>query len=207
MIDLQLYISFVVVASAIIIVPGPNVLVIVATSLAHGRMRGLQTVAGALLAMAVQLVIAAKGTAMLAEVLAEAFSIVRWLGVAYLVWLGMSHIRAAMRASKTTSQQEVTASGSFRRGLIVGLTNPKTIVFFGAFLPQFTVDSLPMGSQTAVLSASFLVLALLFDSLYAIAAGAISEFARQPAIRRWLDGTAGALLLTSGFALALVRRN
>jgi len=206
MIDLQLYLSFVLVSSAVIVIPGPNVLVIVATSLAHGRLRGLQTIAGTLAAMAIQLVIAAQGTAILAAALAEAFAILRWAGVAYLVWLGIDHLRAALRTDSGAAPPVATAAGSFRRGFFVGITNPKTILFFGAFLPQFTVDALPIGPQIAVLSLSFLLLALLFDGAYALAAGHVSEFARRPAVRRLLDGSAGTLLLGSGIGLALARR-
>jgi threonine/homoserine/homoserine lactone efflux protein len=206
MIDLQLYISFVVVAAVVIVVPGPNVLLIVATSLTHGRLRGLQTIAGTLAAMAIQLYIAARGTALLATTLAAAFDVLRWLGAAYLLWLGCGHLRAALRSGSGVERSEVSAAGSFRRGFFVGITNPKTILFFGALLPQFTVDSLPIGPQTALLSVSFLLLAALFDGIYALAAGRVREFARCPTVRRWLDGTAGALLFGSGVGLALARR-
>lgn len=206
MIDIGLYISFLLVSAAVIILPGPNVLVIVATSLTQGRVRGLQTIAGTIAAMAIQLLVAAKGTAMLAETLAEAFTALKWLGAAYLIHLGFSRFRAALAADEAGALEIGSATGSFGRGFVVAITNPKTILFFGAFLPQFTSAALPIGSQIAVLSVSFLGLALFFDCLYALAAGSVSKLARKPVFRRWLNGCAGALFLGSGVGLAVARR-
>jgi len=205
-VDLGLYISFVLVSCAVIVLPGPNVLVIVATSLTQGRARGLQTIAGTLSAMAIQLLIAAKGTAMLAENLAEAFVALKWLGAAYLLYLGVRHFRAAQASDYAGVLEIGSATGSFWRGFVVAITNPKTIFFFGAFLPQFTSAALPIGTQIAVLSTSFLMLALFFDGLYALAAGKVSKLACKPAVRRWLDGVAGTLFLGSGIGLAVARR-
>ena len=88
-IDTSLFVSFVIVASAIIVMPGPNVLVTIATSMTQGHVRGMQVVAGTLAAMAIQLYIAAAGTALLAEFLAEAFRVVKWVGAVYLLYLGI----------------------------------------------------------------------------------------------------------------------
>jgi homoserine/homoserine lactone efflux protein len=206
MIDTSLYISFLFVASAVIVMPGPNVMVTVATSLTHGCVRGLQTVAGTLLAMAIQLYVAAAGSALLAAFLADVFQMLRWLGAAYLLYLGLSRIRHAMKADASNTFDRQSATGSFARGFTVGITNPKTIVFFGAFLPQFTSSALPIGPQLAVLSVSFLLVAGLFDSLYVLAASKASELSRAPALRRWLDGCAGALLVGSSVGLAVARR-
>lgn len=205
MLDLGLYISFILVSSAIIVIPGPNVLVIVATSLSQGRVQGLQTIAGTLAAMAIQLLVAAKGTALLAEALSEAFILLKWIGAAYLICLGYQRLRAAF-ASPGHQIPEGSATGSFWRGFVVGITNPKTILFFGAFLPQFTSAALPIGPQIAVLSATFLALALLFDGIYALAAAKVRQLGGNPAVRRWLDGSAGILFLGSGIGLAIARR-
>ena len=137
MVDSGLYISFILISSAVIVIPGPNVLVIVATSLTQGRARGMQTVAGTLGAMAIQLLVAAQGTALLAEALSEAFMWLKWIGAGYLVYLGCRRLRAAAAPKQSVSPEVGTGTGSFSRGFVVGITNPKTILFFGAFLPQF----------------------------------------------------------------------
>lgn len=206
MLDTGLYISFILIAAAVIVVPGPNVMVIVATSLAQGRGRGLQTIAGTLTAMAFQLLIAAQGTVLLAQRLSEAFVLLKWIGAAYLIWLGCGRIRAALNADRVDIADMGTATGSFGRGFMVGITNPKTIVFFGAFLPQFTSATQPVGPQIALLSVTFLILAGFFDGLYALAAGRVSELAQQPGVRRWLEGCSGAVFVVSGVGLAAARR-
>ncbi len=206
MIDPGLYLSFLLVASAVIVMPGPNVLVTIATSLTQGHKRGLQVVAGTLSAMAIQLYVAATGTVLLAELLAEAFLVVRWIGAAYLLSLGLSRLQAALTKAAPDSLEQGTASGSFSRGFVVGITNPKTILFFGAFLPQFVNEALPVGRQFVVLSVSFLLLATFFDCLYVLAASKASELARTPRLRRWLDGCAGTLLISSSIGIAVARR-
>lgn len=206
MVDLGLYISFILVSSAIIVIPGPNVLVIVATTLTQGRARGLQTIAGTLAAMAIQLLIAARGTALLAETLSGAFLLLKWIGAGYLVYLGYRRFQAAVTLEYFNPLETGTARGSFSRGFVVGVTNPKTILFFGAFLPQFTTTALAIAPQIMVLSITFLALALVFDGLYALAAGKVTELSHNRRVRRWLDACSGALFLGSGIGLALARR-
>ncbi len=207
MIDPGLYVAFVLVSAALIVIPGPNVLLIVATSLSSGRTSGLATVAGSTCAMALQLCIAALGTAWLAVFLAEAFGVLKWLGVAYLVYLGIGRLRAAMSERGAETAAVPSGRGSFWRGFFVSLTNPKTILFFGAFLPQFVNPDLSAGPQLAVLSVSFLVLAIVFDSAYAILAGSLRRFVHRPIVRRSFDGFAGTLFVGSGIGLAVARRS
>lgn len=207
MIDTGLFVSFVVVSAALIAIPGPNVMLIIATALAHGRVRGLQAALGGQTAMAIQLFVAAKGTALLAEMLADAFVVLKWLGVAYLVFLGVQRLRAALASGEPPAIRAVTGSGSFGRGFVVGITNPKTILFFGAFLPQFTSTALPVEPQIAVLSATFLAIALVLDGLYALVADKASSVVQSARGRRRLDGGAGVLLVGSGVGLALTSRS
>lgn len=206
MLDWGLYVSFILVSAAVIVLPGPNVLVIVATSLGQGRKRGLQVAAGTLVAMSIQLLVAAKGTALLAESLSEVFLALKWVGAGYLIYLGYGRLKAALVPQQFAALETGTLTGSFGRGFWVGITNPKTILFFGAFLPQFTSQAWAVGPQIAILSITFLGLALFFDGLYALAAGKAREVAASPTVRRWFDGCAGLLFLGSGIGLAVARR-
>ena len=119
MIDPSLYLAFVLVSSALIVIPGPNVLLIVATSLSHGRTSGLATVAGSMFAMALQLGVAALGTAWLAVFLAEAFGVLKWLGVIWLVYLGIGRLRAALSEHGAEPDAVPSRRGSFWRGFVV----------------------------------------------------------------------------------------
>jgi len=207
LIDPGLYLAFLLVSAVLIVVPGPNVLLIVATSLSHGRKSGLVTVAGSTTAAALQLCIAALGTAWLAAFLADAFNVLKGLGAGYLVYLGLVRLKAALSDRGAVADTVPSGHGSFWRGFFVSLTNPKTILFFGAFLPQFVSPGLSVGPQLAVLSASFLLLAIVFDSAYAMLAGALRSVVRRPIVRRSFDGLAGTLFVGSGIGLALARRS
>lgn len=132
--DIILYITFVLVSIGLIIIPGPNVLVIISISLMHGREKGLQTVAGTSMAMIIQLVIAAILTASLIELLSQGFVTLKVIGICYLIYLGVMQL---FQVWSTKEAKEITTTATFTRGFIVSITNPKTILFFGAFLPQF----------------------------------------------------------------------
>lgn len=204
--DAAVFVSFLAVSAVLIIVPGPNVLLITATTLARGRQAGLLTVAGTTTALAVQMAITVTGTAWLASVLADAFVWIKWAGVAYLMYLGVGRIVSALRPRNPDTPQPVGRNSTFWRGFFVSITNPKTILFFGAFLPQFTTSSLPMTPQLVLLSASFLTLATILDSCYALAADELRRVASRPRFRRLADGIAGTLFLGAGFGLAVARR-
>ena len=195
-------IAFIFISIGIIVIPGPNVLVIVSTSVSHGKTRGLQTVAGTSTAMIIQLCIAAVGTAWFVAILAEGFFWLKWVGVAYLGYLGANHLIHAMRDTETV---RISASGSFHRGFWVSLTNPKTILFFGAFLPQFTVPSEPYLVQIAILSMIFLVLATILDSCYALLSGRMSTILKSRMLPRYRHGASGLIFLGASAVLAATK--
>ena len=192
-------IAFIIVSTGIIIIPGPNVLVVVSTSIAHGKQRGLQTVAGTSTAMAIQLFIAAAGTSWFVTALAEGFLWLKWLGVAYLVYLGISHL---INASTAQPNKQISALGSFQRGFWVSLTNPKTILFFSAFLPQFTVGSSSYLAQIVILSTIFWLLAVVLDSGYALLSNRLSRLLKNKDLPKYQDTASGLLYLGAGATLA-----
>ncbi len=193
--------AFILVSMGIIIIPGPNVLVVVSTSLAYGRARGLQTVAGTSAAMLVQLCIAALGTAWFISALASGFLWLKWLGVSYLFYLGIKHFLAI--GQQQAERQSVFAS--FQRGFLVSLTNPKTIIFFSAFLPQFTSSAEAYLPQIALLSAIFWALAVILDSGYALLAHRMSSLLRSRNLARYQHGLSALLYIGAGSALAATK--
>jgi homoserine/homoserine lactone efflux protein len=203
--DYSLFIAFILTSVALIVVPGPNVLVVVSTSVSHGSRRGLQTVMGTSSAMLIQLLIAAFGTTWFVAAIANGFEWLRWSGVAYLIFLGSSYL---MKLTKQNNNAvvELTASGTFLRGFIVSLTNPKTILFFSAFLPQFVSRQGDYAIQIAILSITFLVLATLLDGLYAIFAGRITRLIQTCRVHKIQNGLSGILYFGAGIWLAVLRR-
>jgi len=202
--DTTLYISFLIVSTGLIVIPGPNVLIIVSTSLSHGKVRGLQTVAGTSLAMIVQLLVAAIGTTWFIKLITEGFYILKWFGVAYLLYLGLRHLKNAKLNLK--SKYNISATASFARGFFVSLTNPKTILFFSAFLPQFITSSNNYLEQISKLSITFLVIAIVLDSSYALLSTKLKSLLKQRNLSRLQNGVSGLLFIGASIWLATTRR-
>jgi homoserine/homoserine lactone efflux protein len=196
-----LYATFVLSVTALMLIPGPNVALIVAASLARGPKAGLATVAGTCAAMVPQLALTSLGMTVALNEAARAFSVLRWLGVAYLVWLAFRAFAAPETALALTPERR---SSLFLRGLVVSLSNPKTLLFFAAFFPQFLDASAPAPAQLLLLSATFLALAALIDGGWALAAGQVGGWLRLGGRAR--NRLTGGLMLGAGLGLALARK-
>jgi threonine/homoserine/homoserine lactone efflux protein len=203
MIDPNLFLAFVAAVTVLMLIPGPNVALIVGNSVAYGPRYGLLTVAGTSSAMIVQLGLMALGMAELLGTLGVWFEWLRWIGVAYLVYLGVTQCRAPAVDLTKTGPEPQSPRTIFMRALFVSLTNPKTLFFYGAFFPQFITTGRQVGTQIAILSATFLVLAVLVDGTWALVAGrARGLLASHGRLRNKLSG---GLLIGAGAALALAR--
>ena len=195
---------FVAATILLILIPGPNVALIVANSLAHGARFGLTTVAGTSAAMVIQLALTVLGMSTLLTGLAAGFEALRWIGVVYLLYLGLKAWRAPEVDLTKAAPQAKSSRAIFARGFLVSLTNPKTLLFYGAFLPQFVTPGAGLTQQLILLSATFLVLAIVFDSLWALLA---ARFRKALAVRAKIrNRIAGVLLMGAGVGLALARR-
>ncbi len=170
-----LFSAFLIASLVLAVTPGPGVLYIVARSLAQGRRSGLVSVAGVALGNLGNALAAALGLAALFAVSATAFAVVRYAGALYLVYLGVRMLQSARAGiSAAPPTQPAPLGRIFRDGFVVALLNPKTTVFFAAFLPQFISPDWPPLPQTLALGAFFVVIAAVTDSLYALAAGAVA---------------------------------
>jgi threonine/homoserine/homoserine lactone efflux protein len=204
MVAFDLYLAFVAATTVLMLIPGPNVALIVANSVTYGTRFGLLTVAGTSAAMILQLAVAALGMAAVLGVVGTLFDWLRWAGVAYLLYLGIRQWRAEPVDLTRTKPQPRSARQIFTRGLLVSLTNPKTLFFYGAFFPQFLDPARDLTTQVVVLSATFLALAVLLDGGWAILAGRARGFlAGRGRLRNRISG---GLLMGAGLGLALARR-
>ena len=200
----SLLLTFILATAILMLIPGPNVALIVANSVAWGTRYGLLTVAGTAAAMVVQLGLTALGMSAALGALAAWFEWLRWLGVGYLLWIGARQWRAPPVDLTRVPAQRRSARAIALRGFLVSLTNPKTLLFYGAFLPQFVSLDRPVLPQIAVLSGVFLVLAVLLDGGWAVVAGrARFLLASRGRLRNRLSG---GLLMCAGVGLALARR-
>jgi len=203
-VNLELFSAFLLITLVLVVVPGPIVTLIISTGATQGTRAALFTVAGSTLGNALLISTIAFGLNVIIRYMAEIFEALRWLGAAYLVWLGIQAWRHAGAASAVIALPR--GHVHFRRGLLVALSNPKTIAFFTAFLPQFIDPRYPAGYQLAVMCAVSVPLAAVSDAGWAIAAGAGRTFFLKRANAKWLGRISGLALIGGGVWLSLARR-
>ena len=198
-------------ASAVIIaIPGPSLLFTIGRALSSGRREALLTVVGNALGILTQICALAVGLGPLIAASATAYTLLKLVGACYLIWLGVCAIRdRGTLAAAFTSGVPVSVPGmhAVRAGFVVGVTNPKTVVFFAALLPQFVVTTSPVLVQLVALGSIFAVLALLMDGTVAlIASRARDWFASSPQRMERVGGVGGLLMVGLGTGLVLTGR-
>ncbi len=181
-------------ALALLVVPGPAVLYIVAQSVHRGRAAGLVSMLGIQVGGLVHVTAAALGLSSLLVSSAVAFDVVRYAGAAYLVFLGARRLLGRDDQADVEIEEERELGLLFRRGIVVNVLNPKTALFFFAFLPQFVDPQVSSPAlQIAFLGLLFIAIALISDGAYALAAGALGGWLRRSrgfvALERYVSGT------------------
>ena len=198
----SLFAGFLAITVILILTPGPVVTLVISTSATKGVRAGLITVAGTSSGNAILLLAIALGLNWVLSHAVYLFELLRWAGAAYLVWLGIQAWRHAGQVQSVSPGHHV----HFFRGFLVALSNPKTIVFFTAFLPQFVDPTLPAAPQLAVMCVVSVLVAVLSDSCWAIAAGMGRAWFMKPARAKLLGRASGLTLLGGGIGLSLARR-
>jgi homoserine/homoserine lactone efflux protein len=202
MIDPGLYAGFIAACVILMLIPGPNVALITANAIAYGVRTGLLTVCATASALALQLVLVTAGLAALLATASSAFVWLRWAGVAYLIWLGVKQWRTAANEAEM-QPKPLPVRRIVVRAAAVGLTNPKTLLFYAALFPQFIDPHRPADPQIAILGLTLIVVALLIDGLWATtAARARALLLRRARLRNRLSG---GLLIGAGVGLAIAR--
>ena len=203
----ELFAAYLFATAVLILMPGPIVTLVIANSLAYGQRIGLATVAGASSGNALLVAAGALGLTTLLALAADVFEVLRWAGVAYLVYLGIKQWRAAFTAgAQETMGPMKSRKGVFGQGVVVAITNPKTIFFYAAFFPQFIDPALAIGPQLLAMSIAFVIIATALDGLYALLASRARGFFASARANRVRHGITGTLLLGTGLGLALARR-
>jgi threonine/homoserine/homoserine lactone efflux protein len=206
-------VAFAAVSFAIIIIPGPSVMFVVGRALSLGRRAALVTVAGNALGFYVQVVLVAIGLGAVVESSVAVFTAIKLIGAAYLVWLGLQAIVHRRANAELSTTVDVVGAISTHRslfvdGFVVGVANPKTIVFFAAILPQFVqAGGAPAGVQMLALGVIFAVIALASDSVWGLAAGTARSWLVGSPRRLEIVGAAGGVAIVGlGVQLALTSR-
>lgn len=202
--SLELFAAYFAACAVIIIVPGPTVTLIIANSLKHGSRAGLLNVAGTQAGLAIMIAIVGIGLSSVIATLGHWFDWLRLAGAAYLIWLGWKMFRSAGNAEDGAAPARAPRGGFFLQGVLVALSNPKTLLFFGAFFPQFLDPARDHATQIAIMGLTAMLFAALSDSAYALLSGRAGRFLSQNRVRL-LSRFSGGCLIGGGVWLASSR--
>jgi RhtB (resistance to homoserine/threonine) family protein len=202
---------FIGVAAIVIVVPGPDTVVVTKNVLVHGRRAALGTSFGVTAGLAVWTVAAAVGVASLVRASAVAFTVLKLVGALYLIWLGLQALRAAGHVSgeqdpQSESRPAMGALGGFRQGFLSDLANPKIGVFFTSLLPQFVDPGRPVLLPFLALGAVFVLMTALWLCAYCLIAARAAQTLQRPRVKAALDRVTGIVLIAIGVRLATERR-
>jgi threonine/homoserine/homoserine lactone efflux protein len=199
----HLFSAFLLITIVLFLTPGPIVTLTIATAARSGTRAALLSVAGATTGNALLVAAIAFGLGWVLKTSAEVFDYLRWVGAAYLIWLG---IQAWRHAGSAVEAAAPAAHVYAWRGFVVAMTNPKSIAFFTAFLPQFVDPTLPIGWQLLVMCSCTVTIGGVLDSGWAVAAGFGRAWFMKPKHDRLLGRLSGLVLIGGGIWLSLARR-
>lgn len=189
-----------------VIVPGPTATLIIANSLKHGSRAGLLNAAGTQAGLAIMIAIVGVGLSSVIAAMGHWFDWVRLAGAAYLIWLGWKMYRSAGETGEGAAAARPPRGGFFLQGVLVALSSPKTLLFFGAFFPQFLDPARDYATQIAIMGATAMLFAAVGDSAYAVLSGRAGRFLSQKRVRL-LSKFSGGFLIGGGLWLASTRAN
>ena len=205
--SIELWLAFVATSAVLLIIPGPTILTVISYSMTHGRRANVPLVAAVALGDSTALVVSLLGLSALLATSAFWFTVVKWAGGLYLLYLGIKLLRAGISAAELVAP---AAPGSrwklFANTYLVTALNPKGIVFFVAFLPQFINPGAAVTQQLWVLAVTFVAMAALNATLYAVFAGSARKLLSSPKARRRFNLAGGSLLSAAGVWALLAKR-
>ncbi|WP_110674858.1 LysE family translocator [Salinicola sp. RZ23] len=210
---LEMWLAFVAASTLMLAIPGPTILLVISHALNHGRRAGAATVGGVALGDLTAMTASMAGLGALLATSATLFSVLKWIGAAYLIYLGVKAWRTPTMpiADEVTSAAPDTSPASanhrlFWHAYVVTALNPKSLIFFVAFVPQFLTPHAPLLPQIALMEATFVILATLNAALYGLLAATARDRIRSPRVQRVANRIGGTLLIGAGGVTGIYQR-
>jgi len=202
--SLQLYLAYVAACIALALLPGPNVTLVIANGLRYGTRSALINILGAQVGLAIVIAVVGVGLTSLVATMGYWFDWVRLAGAAYLIWIGINLVWRPAAITTSDAAPAPPRGGFFLQGMLVLLSNPKALLFFGAFIPQFVDLEANQLGQVTILGFTFMVFASLTDAGYALLAGRARALLSEKRTRL-LSRVSGGFMIGGGLWLALTR--
>ncbi len=196
--SIEHWLAFVAASAVLLAIPGPTILLVISYALGHGRKAAPASVAGVALGDFTAMTASMLGLGVLLATSAMLFTALKWIGALYLIYLGIRLWRAPVGSAEATAETRTRPGRIFMHLYAVTALNPKSIVFFVAFLPQFLDASAPLLPQIAIMETTFLVLATVNALLYAVMATAARRTIRKASVQRAVNRVGGSLLVGAG---------
>ena len=205
----QIWSAFVLVETALCLTPGPAVLLVLSQALSRGVQKAVWSITGILAANTVYFILSATGVGAILLASYDLFFAIKWIGAAYLIWLGVTAFLGKSKALSIRAGDPKPVAGGrlFLIGFILLMANPKVIVFFTALVPQFINPHAAIVPQVAILAVTSVTIEFVVQVSYAALAGRAAHLAAQPRFARITDRVAGSLLISAGLGMAALRRS
>lgn len=200
------YIAFVLASLVVVLIPGPTVMLVVSQALSSGKRSVFPLAAGVGLGDLIAMTLSFVGLGAVLATSAFLFALLKWAGAAYLVYLGIQMFRAASSIDAETTPQKESPGAQFLSAFVTTALNPKSILFFVAFVPQFMSNNAPLTPQFILLGVTYLILGMLNASFYAIFASRLRELLRSARAVRNFNRGGGCVLVSAGVLAATVTR-
>jgi threonine/homoserine/homoserine lactone efflux protein len=207
-VNIETYGAFFLAAAIVLVIPGPTIILVISHSASHGRRAVWPLVAGVTLGDFTAMSLSLLGLGAILAASATLFGVLKWIGAIYLIYLGIKLCRSTATPSAMRSAAIVVSNRRlFTHAYIVTALNPKSIVFFVAFLPQFVDYTAPIAFQLILLALTFLILAAINATLYGFFAGQLREALQRAAVLRWFNRCGGSALIGAGIFTAAFQRS
>jgi len=207
-VSLNVWIAYIFTTTVILIIPGPTIILVISQAVTHGRKSVVPLATGVVLGDFTAMTLSLLGLGAIMTASAALFSLFKWIGAIYLVYLGIKLWRANPNSSSIQHEKaDASPRSLFKSSYIVTALNPKSIAFFVAFLPQFISPHSPAFSQILILGGTFLFLALVNAALYALFAGQLRETIKKTRVRKWFNRCGGTALIGAGIITAGMQRS
>jgi homoserine/homoserine lactone efflux protein len=208
---IELYASFVVACLVVLAIPGPTVILVISYALSHGWRVALASVAGVGLGDATGVTLSLIGLGAVLSVSVTLFTVLKWVGALYLIWLGIKLWRARPApidalGADVPGTARVRRKSMFWRSWLVTTLNPKGIAFYVAFLPHFVAPAAPIAPQLVLLGTTFVILGIINAALYALFASSIRRSFKSSRAMAWMNRVSGSFLIGAGIMTAAIRR-
>lgn len=204
---IELYVAYVAATLVVLAIPGPTIMLVVSYALTQGRRSAFASVMGVGLGDATAATASLMGLGAILAASAVAFSVLKWVGAAYLIWLGIKMWRSRPASLGPHQVADVPAKKIFWHAYVVTALNPKGIIFFMAFLPHFIAPQAPVVPQLTLLGSTFVVLGILNAAVYALAAAALGQKMRSPSLMRLVNRIGGTFLISAAAMTATLQKS